>query len=425
MNTKKRLYNNILPLFLLKGFEYVIPILLVPYLVNVLGSATFGSMSLALSISYLGATITNYGFDLTATRNISIAKGNKKAVSKIFSTVLTAKITLLIICFLIMNLMIFFVSSYQSDWKSYYASFLYVVGSALFPIWLFQGIEKMKYITMLNIIPKIFLTLLIFILVKDKNDIVTAVILQSIPLLISGILGIFVSIKILKVNYKYPNLSEVISCFKDGWSVFISSFMTYILASSGVLVLGLFASREIVGIYSAIEKLIKAIIGLFSPFFQALFPLVSEKFNQNEKKGLDFLVKISSFIMPLTILLTIIIFTFSKLILLLMYGENYIEYKNVLRVFLIWFLLSVLNNFIGIQYLIASGKQKVYSKCFIISATFTLILFFALIPKFNLWGTVLSVVIGELILTVSMVIYIFDYKKRKIMFLDNKVGEKN
>ncbi|HDR4684001.1 flippase [Bacillus cereus group sp. MYBK15-3] len=408
---KNRLAKNAFSLLLLKGFEYMLPLITIPYLVRVLGNGNFGEMMYAIAIAYFFVTITNYGFDLTATREISIHKENLKKVNKIFSSVITVKFFLMCISFCLLSLLLFIFPHFQGNRVVYYAAFLNVIGNALFPVWLFQGIEKMGYITVVNMIAKLTTTLCIFIFVSDSSNYIIATVLQSIPLVICAFISFFIISTKLSISYSIPRLEAIVSCFKDGWDVFTSSFMSYILNSSGTIVLGLFSSKEVVGIYSAIEKLSKAIINLFAPITQALFPHISSCFEVSHKKGKQSVIKFGKWIIALAAIVALFMAVAAKWILIIFYGTDYHEYTLVVQLFAIWLLTSIANNVIGIQYLVASGRSSAYSRSFLLSTIATLILFFGLIPSMEIYGVLVSINVGELILTVTMILYIMRCKE--------------
>ncbi|UAK16363.1 flippase [Sporolactobacillus terrae] len=420
MDVVKRLFNNFLPLLILRGFEYILPLMTVPYLVRILGKSGYGSMALSMSLATFFTVFTNYGFEFTATRKISINKNSVNTVSRYYSVVLTARLMLLFVSFILMNILVFSLKSFSVEWELYYIAFIYVIGYALFPVWFFQGMERTKYISIVTIVPRAIFAGLIFVCIKGVDDLFLSVLLQSAPLLLSGIMSVYIVRTKFHIKYQIPTLNEIKECLKDGFGIFLSSFMTYVLASSGTLVLGMFANRGIVGVYSAIEKITKAIIGMFSPFFQAIFPYISEKFNENYQAGIKFLKKTSKYVIVFSIIVMFIMIGLSSKILVLLYGKSYDQYSLCLQLFSIWVLFSIVNNFIGIQYLIASGKQSLYSKSFTISSLMTLVLFFTLIPFFTLYGTIIGVVSGEIVLTCVMIIFIKRASKTSKLTVERK-----
>ncbi len=249
----------------------------------------------------------------------------------------------------------------------------------------------MEYITGINMFAKISTTLLIFIIVKEPGDYVLATLLQSIPFVICAVVSFIIISRKLTITYVFPDIEEIIYCFKDGWNVFTSAFMSFILTSGGILILGLFTNKEVVGIYSAIEKLAKAIINLFTPITQALFPYISEKFGVNYDSGKQAVFKFGKWIIFLAAFISIVMMIGAKWILLIFYGDNYVQYDLVVQLFAIWLFTSIFNNIIGIQYLVASGKSNLYSKSFLFSTIITLTLFLALTPKMHIYGILIGI----------------------------------
>ena len=103
------------------------------------------------------------------------------------------------ISFCLLSLLLFIFPHFQGNRVVYYAAFLNVIGNALFPVWLFQGIEKMGYITVVNMIAKLTTTLCIFIFVSDSSNYIIATVLQSIPLVICA----FISFLSFQLNYQF------------------------------------------------------------------------------------------------------------------------------------------------------------------------------------------------------------------------------
>lgn len=409
---KKSLIENMVSLFALKGFEYILPLITIPYLVRTLGHGNYGLIMFVMAFVQFFIIVTNYGFEFTATKKISIYRKNMVEVSKIFFSVIIIKSILGLISFIVYLILIYCLPKFNNDINLYLIGFIGVIGNIILPLWFFQGMENMKFVTFVNISIRIITTLSIFIFVKTSNDYAFALFIQSCIPLLCGILSLFIIFKRFSISFIIPNTNELKKDFLDGWHIFITSFMANILASSGTFVLGLFQSKETVGVYAAIEKLVKALIGLFSPITQSLFPRVSSKFAISFRDGSSFVYRWGRVITVIASIIVIFIMIFSKDVLIVVFGNSFGVYVHLLQGFSIWIFFSVLNNFLGIQFLIGSGNQKIYTKAFLICTVLILFLYCILTPKYSLIGIIIGVNIGEFFLTICMIYYIVKIKRK-------------
>lgn len=408
---KKALLENISSLGLLKIFEYALPLLTVPYLVRVLGISNFGLYSFIITFMSYFEVITNYGFNLTATREIAINKQNFSYVNKVVATVYFLKVILSVFCYLLLCLVVYFIPQFNEAFYVYSIAYLIVIGNVLFPGWFFQGIEKMKYITFLNITSRTLVTLMIFIFIDQKDEYVLALFIHSFSYLLPGLIGVFILIRKYNLRFTLVSFNEIRKSVVEGWHIFITSFLGNIIASSGIFILGMTSNNSIVGIYSSIEKIIKAVIGLFMPITQALFPYVSAKFAHSYDDGVSTVKKTGKIIMSISIMVSVIVIIFSSNILSVIYGSEVAEYSIVMQILVIWLLFSILNNIIGYQYLIASKQEKMYSNSFVKASFITILLYVVFTNQFSIYGVIAAMLIGEIALTLLMISSIVRLKK--------------
>ncbi len=399
--------KNFFSLAAVQGVNYVLPLLTLPYLVRVLGVENFGIFSFATAVVAFFPAITDYGFNFSATREISINKLNKKELIKIYSSVMTLKIVLMFVSLAILCLMITFIPKFNEHFLVYLLCYGVVLGQVLFPVWFFQGMEQMQFITIVNVFSKVLSAICIFIFIKNPNDIYLVPVFMSLGAIFGGMYSLYLISKDFGISFKLQSINELKKHLKGGSNLFFTSFLSTLLTSSGVLVLGFYASNTLVGAYSAIEKLFRAIVGLFLPITQALYPISCQKLNsKNLVDSRGYFKKIFLIMLFLTFSTAVLVYCFSNNIIELFYGSNMLKFTYILQVMMFWLIFSVMNNIIGIQYLSAKRKDQFYLMAFILGALSTVLLNFVLIPKFLIDGIVSAMIVGEIILTLAMIVLI-------------------
>ncbi|ENV90490.1 flippase [Acinetobacter bereziniae] len=406
---KRRFLGNFFSLAMLQGLNYILPLLTLPYLVRVLGAENFGLLAFATAIIGYFIVLTDYGFNFTATREVTLHRDDKDKLSEIFSSVMTIKFILFIVSLFILTILIIIFNKFSVDPWLYYLTFGTVLGQILFPVWFFQGIEQMRYITIINIISKVFFTITIFILVKQSSDYLLVPLLTSLGAICAGIYSLFLVYKKFDIEFKIQKINIVISYLQGGSNLFYTSLLGNLLISSGTVVLSFVSTNTIVGYYSAAERLFRAIVGLFAPITQALYPISCRKVMYEETARL-YIRKVALIIGGMALFIGVTVAIFSEKIIALVYGIAFQPYSYILAVMMIWLFFGVINNIIGIQYLSASRKDKFYTFSFIVAGLITVFLNLVLIPHLLINGVIVSMIVGEVLLTICMLALIYRFK---------------
>ena len=402
----KRIFSNFLSLSVLQVANYILPLITLPYLVRVLGPEKFGLISFAQAFTAYFQIITDYGFNLSATREISINRENKEKVSEIFSSVMVIKFGLLFVSLVLMSVIVFSFNKFREDWLIYYLTFGMVLGNTLFPVWFFQGIERMKYITFLNILAKLIFTIAIFVFVKQVSDYLYVPLLNSIGFIIAGVLSLWIVFKDFEINFKTPDLKGIKYHLKEGWYIFISTVAISLYTVSNTFILGLFTNNTIVGYYSAAEKIIRASQGFLAPISQTIYPYASKLMNESKENGISFIKKLTFIIGSSSFVLSLIIFLFADLIVKIILGNQYIESIIVLRILAFLPFIIGLSNIFGIQTMLALNYKKAFSNILILASAINIILTFILVPLYKHIGISFSVLISEIFVTVAMFLFL-------------------
>ena len=359
---KKKIIENIFSLSVLQTANYILPLVTLPYLVRVLGPEKFGLVAFSQAFTQYFLMLTDFGFNLSATREISINRNDKKKVATIFYSVFIVKIILLLFCFFVLVLIMAIFSKFSSEKTLYLYSFLSVIGWVMFPQWFYQGIEDMKFVTFFNIGAKLFFTICIFIFIKGQDDYLLLALLTSAGYILAGLFSLAFTFRYMKAHFAFPALADIKHQFLEGWHIFLSNMAINMYTTSNSVVLGILTNNVMVGYYSAAEKIFKAFQYLGMPIYQALFPHFSMLISQNREKAVNLFNKLFKMTMAITFFMAIFMTFLSPVIIPFLLGDDY-KPSIVIFSILSWVIVASWGNYtLGIQGLVNFGFKDVFSK---------------------------------------------------------------
>ncbi|MBK7228988.1 MAG: flippase [Ignavibacteriales bacterium] len=406
IGSNKVLFKNFTSLSLLQIANYLFPLITLPYLVRVLGPEKYGLVNFAAAFAMYFSIITDYGFNLSATQDISVNRKNPERTSQIFSAVITIKMILFFISAILFTIIISIFPIFKKDLLLFAITFVSVFGSGLFPIWFYQGIEKMSYILLINVISRTILTSLIFLFVKQESDYLLFAILNSITFVIVGIAGFVFAITKIKVKFFFPGKEILKQQLVDGWNLFLSTIWINLYTTSNVFVLGLFAPANIVGYFAAADKVRMAFQGILSPLTQSVFPHVNKMLSESYERFIGFNKKILKIGFGIGVLISLVIFIFAQPIVNIVLGNDYQSSVLVLRIIAWLPLIVILSNVLGIQTMIPLNKHKAFSMILFFAALINLIISFIIVPIYFEIGTSISLLVTEMFVTVSFYLFL-------------------
>lgn len=408
---KKRLLSNFFYLSVLQGANYILPLITLPYLVRVLGVEYFGLLAFATTTVMYFQILTDYGFNLTATREISIHRDNKEKVIEIFSSVMTIKIILMFVSFFLLSILVFSFEKFSQDALVYFLTFGTVVGQVLFPVWFFQGMERMKYITYLNILSKVIFTIAIFVFVQEQSDFYLVPLLTSIGFLVAGIWSLYLIKKEFGVGFEVQTIYTIKHHLVEGWDIFVSMVFSSMYRSSNIIILGLLTNNTIVGYYSIAEKVVKTLQSLQDVVGNTLFPYLSKKFSITNKSFFDLNKRFFKFIFLIYFSLSLITMFSSEYIIYILMGEfNETAILN-LQIMSFVILVGGFNYYYGILGLVSMNYKKDFSKYIIITGLFNLLFCIVSVYLYPNYGASISMIISESVLLSLIVLKILKVKK--------------
>lgn len=401
MSRKKVLIENIFSLYFLQGINYLLPLITMPYLVRVLGVDRFGLISFSMAIVQYCVVITSFGFDFTATRRISVYREDEKKVSEIFCAVTFIKTILMIVMFIVFSIVVLSVPRFRVEWSVYFVCYLVVLGNVLFPTWLFQGFEKMKYITVLNIFSKTVITSLIFVFVKDHEDYLLAAFLQSFGFVLAGLISFWIIIKQFNLKLGIPtDFGSIREEINDGWKVFISSLSGNVYGQGALLITGLVAGNTAAGYYSIAQKVASAFSGAIQPVVQAVYPYLSKIHNDDIKKFENLKRRILLSGLFVSGLLAMLLWIFSRLIIDLITGRVEPELILLIKIYSFVIFFTIMNVLVH-PFILSMQKYNVMMRIYLKVAVIFIVISIPMTILYKNYGMVLCLLIVELFIFVK------------------------
>jgi len=384
---KKVVFNNFISLGILQVSNYLIPLLVIPYLARVLGPEKFGLTSFAQAVIFYFTLVTDFGFNLTATKEISINRDLPEKISEIFSAVITIKVFLLLLSFISLLALTKFYNQFATEKTLYYYTFLTVIGSVLFPQWYYQGTEKMKFVTLITVATRIVFTGLIFIFVKNSDDYIIYALLNSMGFFVSGLIGFAVSLYLMKVKFRFLSITTIKRYFAEAWHIFLSTVSISLYTTSNSVVLGLFTNYTIVGYYTAAEKLFKVFQFMGMPFYQAVFPYFSKLYNENKSQALNHFNKIFKYVLIVSFFISLLLLLVGRYLVIFLYGSNFSESIILFSILSLILVPSWGNYVLGIQGMINFCYKELLARIIIYFGLFHI--FLILIGTY--WGGIIFI----------------------------------
>ena len=401
---KKRLLGNFASLSVLQAANYVLPFVTVPYLTRVLGPAHYGLIGFAAAFVNYFTILTGYGFNLSATREISLKRDDRERVSTIFSSVMIIRSALLVASAVLVLAVVYSVDKFRADAGVYLVSFGIVAGNVLFPVWLYQGMERMKYITYINLAGRAALTAAVFMFVSEQADFMLYVILSSATAVLVGVASLVCALKVFRLRFVAPSFEELRRETVEGWYVFVSSISIVLYTSSTTFVLGLFTNNTIVGYYTGADKIRQAVQGLFTPVFQTLYPYVNKLAHESRERAIAFMRKEALYFGVVGGLVCLLVFAGAKLLVGIVLGGEYAPSVALLRILAFAPVLIILGNVLTVQGMLSLNLKRDYSLVFVCAGIVGIAAIVYLTHRFAARGTALSVVIVEAF-AIAMTLY--------------------
>lgn len=388
-------------------FNLVTPLLVVPYIVSVCGEENFGKTAVGMAIAFFLIVFVDYGSDIIGVREVAVNRDNFEALNKIFTTTYVVKAIILIVVLVITSIVFISFPYFKTESKMFFLGLLVLIGQFINPTWFLQGIENVKWITILNVISKTIYLVGIFFTVKHEQDYIYINMWWGIGMIISNLILFILVVKKHQFSFLSVNKLEVKTHIKNDFSMFSSQIFVSLQLYAPVVLISYFGSNLMAGQYRIVEQIIVIFKTYIFLFFNYVFPKVCYLVEVDYKKGIkNWIIYNGANFIFITIAM-VVLYIFSYDIVSYFNPTNRYILSNLLQIAI--FIPLILAISIPLKQLILALNHKLfYVRLTSIMILLNLIAIIVLLPKLQVYGVFYSLIATDLVI---IIFYLYQLKK--------------
>ena len=389
------------------------PILAIPYTTRLFGPEILGEVNFANSVVQYFILIASAGIPVYATREIAKARDDASLLRKKFKELAILQIVFTVFSLLIYAIVIVSIERFRNYMYVYIFLGLQVLSYAFNFVWFLQGIEKYRYAAISTFISKLINVILIFTLLKTREDFYIYAFIVGITLVINAAINMLCSIDLLK-HFKSKekldiNYNTVKSHVYSIMVFFLSDVAIKVYTAMDQTMLGVLDSSESVAYYSMSIRLEKVVVTLITSMAVVMIPRISNSIKNNKLEDVKKYVSMSINIVYLIAIPAIFgVLAIGEEIIPIFLGEEFLQSIGVFKLVSSLFIIIGLSNVFGMQIMIPYGKEKKFTIILSVAAVLNFIANLILIPKLSYYGATFATIFAELVVTVWMY---FEVKK--------------
>lgn len=402
----KALAGNFGYLMIMQVAGYIFPLLTLPYLARVIGVEGFGKIAFAAAIIVWFQTITDWGFSYTATRDVARNRDNLDKVSEIFSNVFWAKSLLAVVSFIFLFILTECIPYLKENQILLLITFMLVPTKILFADWFFQAIEKMKFITIFDLVAKISFTACVFIFINEKKDFILQPLFLSLGGALVGLVSFYLIVFKWKVKILPPKRKEILLTIKNSKDVFINNIVPNLYNSFSSILLGFWGGSVANGLLDAGSKFSNIAQQFITIISRVFFPFLSRKSDVHSIYAKVNII--TSFIVAFFLIIL------APIIIDIFYTADFKDSVIILQIVSVSLIFQALISSYGLNYMIIHGHEKLLRNITIICSIIGFLICFPLIHFYSFVGAAIAITLTRAILGVS-ILYNAKHIQRSIL----------
>ena len=395
-------------LSIIEILNLITPFVALPYVFDTIGIENYGKIAMARAIVAFVILVVNWGVDIYIVKEVSVYRSDKYKLGQIISSVVTLKLLLFIVCIIVLLCVTPYVKFLYEEKLLMWCVMTDVISHIFVPIWFFQGIEKMKYLTIFRFINLSVYLLLLFVFINTKADYCKLPVCQNIGILITVIYSSYVIYKKEHIPFILPQKDDIVCTFIKSFPFFLSRVATTFNGYVAKLVTGATLTMEAVGILDVAQKIIGVARIPSGMLNQAIYPTMAKIKNTNTNLTKRYLY----LFITISLLSCLAVFLLSPLVIHWFIDTCQNDTVYIIRLLCIYLFFLCVTPFLGTSILVSCGYDREFNRSVIISSIIT-VLIYLVVGYMNIFTLAVSayvLCVSELLIFLIRLYYCRKYK---------------
>ncbi|TDQ24101.1 oligosaccharide flippase family protein [Tenacibaculum caenipelagi] len=372
----RKLFENIGLLTIVKGLDFLIPLIVLPIVISRIGLELFGEYSVLLSFFTFFISFGNFGFNTDAIKDISLNKGDKIKFHEILSEVFSYKIIFSIIAISLFLIIV------NLKYEGYFLISLIFSLGILFEVFslsfYFLAIQKLRFVSFVQILTKLIFGILIVLFVKNESDLLLYVVFTVAATILNSIIIFFLSRK-FDFNYELLTIRYEKKRLLSSFNIYSYTFLNNLINPITTYFISINYGNSMTGIFALSQKTYSVFYSAIEPAMNAVYPYLSEQ----RRVVNNFMLLIKKFFVAfllISLLAYFVMYFASPYIQLYLLKRVFVGDELILYYLICLMILPSVLNLVSTRVLIIEGRQKEILK--ILGINFCVILLGYIVVRF-------------------------------------------
>ena len=351
----------------------MITLLLTRILYQRLGEAQFGLVNLALSVVLLCSIGVSYGYHLNGPKRMALFREDTAKKQALINEIIITRVLIAIGIAMGLFCLTYFLGFFKSYTLFLYYALIVLFSEALFPMFYYQGSDKISWLSLANICAKgtYLLSILFFVKLPKDAPIVNA--LFGLTALMVNIVFWIIIYKKEKIAWVWVGFHKIKARLIENFQFFIASIAGQVSIYGGLVILASFVNNIELGKYALAQKVALMLRMIPAFFTQAILQKAAILFEKDKPQFKNYLRRIFLMGLSITFVIGMMVLISAKFIVFLLAGNDVAYSVNVLKILAFIPFLSML-NFSNMIKILVDEKKHLLTKATWITAISMLVL---------------------------------------------------